>query len=103
MTNKQGPPKKIEQLVTPIINQVPGKPAQSETHAENCMQVPVPIVNLRKEGGERKPQGYNKNVEQTQGPVPVEVKQPEYNGCKDDEIIQQAQRRALTIILIQAM
>ena len=44
------------------------------------MQVPVPIVNPRKEGRERKPQGYNGNVEQTRGPVPVEVKQPEYNG-----------------------
>ena len=64
---------------------------QSETHAENHMQVPVPIVNLRKERGEREPQGYDKNVEQTRGPVPVEVKWPEYNRCKDDEIMEDIQ------------
>ena len=34
-TNKQGLPKKTEQLVAPIINQILGKPVQSETHAEN--------------------------------------------------------------------
>ena len=90
-TNKRGPPKRIERPVAPIINQVPGKPAQNEMHAENRMQVPVPIVDLRKEGGERKPQGYNKNVEQTRGPVPVEVKRPEYNGRKDDEIMEDIQ------------
>ena len=54
------------------------------------MQVPVPIVNTKKEG-ERKQSSYNGKMEQARGPVPVAVKKPEYNGLKDDEIMEDIQ------------
>lgn len=89
-TNKRGPPKKFERPIVQINNQTPGGRAQDEIHAEQRMQVPVPVANPKKEG-ERKQSNYNGNMEQARGPVPVEVKKPEYNGHKDDEIMEDIQ------------